>query len=977
MAARSRVRGLLSCVIGLAGVGLLLLSAPPAESAWDGDHTIRLGDKVSAEFRTASPSETHRYAFYASKDTVLKTVLKVSRDARGLVPDLKLFTASDVMVDLGTAQRGNVVRNFKFANSGDYYFQVMATAGSGSYQLISKARAPSSAKGSTTNGSFSFDATDAAVMNARVKASKGSTATPTFTGLGNQNGALDLGPSAGTAKIKGLSLPSGGTYTLTIAPGTAGQSVDVRVKLKQPRPGRFWSVGYAEPPDDVPTQNRNKWLVSPHADHNAEAFNHWNNNGTPPTVQTACARCHSSTGFRDFIGDDGSAVGVVDVAPPVGQVIECDACHNDAASALTEVTFPSGLVISGLGKEARCMMCHQGRESTVSVEASIAKAAPVDDDTPTAGLKFLNVHYFAAGASLYGREAAGAYEYAEPGGAASDLYLTTLPQRKQYDRKFTHVGSKNTCIECHDPHSQKVRVEECATCHVNAAGNPVATEDDLHDIRMAGTVNDFNGNGNAAEGIWYEIKGLQDVLYAAMQDYATRVAGQGIVYDGSSYPYFFEAGTTNSFSKWTTRLVKAAYNYQYSVKDPGAFAHNGKFIVQFLYDSIDDLNEGLSALPTPSPVPNFANLKRNDPGHFDSAAEAYRHWDANLEVDASCARCHSIEGFEFVATYGIDQTIPAPLISGLSCESCHVEGTSFAPRAQNPNPDQKPERVYVASVQFPFPSTASSSEIDAVTIENGPKGSATQDDSFICMTCHRGRESKLTLDTADPTGATSTFTLSFKNVHYLSAGATMYGSKAGVMYQYPGNSYAQRWDHDQSYLQPYPAAADTKARCTFCHMDNGSHSFQPEVTSTCTFCHINSTSIDDLTPAFRLEDNYDNDAATKPKAEFEVFRARLLTAIQDYCETAKNNTVAGANYVAYDEHAYPYFVVDTNNDRIADPTEKGRPKFDTKSFRAVYNFNYAVKEPGAWAHNPKYVLQVLYDAIVDLGGDTTGLTRPN
>src|SRR6185295_14194536 len=146
-----------------------------------------------------------------------------------------------------------------------------------------------------------------------------------------------------------------------------------------------------------------------------------------------CARCHTTSGYRDYLGADGTAAGVVDKPAPVGTVIECDACHNDQAAALTSVTFPSGLTVSGLGKEARCMVCHQGRESTVSVEAKITAAGVADADTVSSKISFLNVHYFAAGASLYGREAAGAYEYAQPGGDASDAYLAGLSQRKSYD----------------------------------------------------------------------------------------------------------------------------------------------------------------------------------------------------------------------------------------------------------------------------------------------------------------------------------------------------------------------------------------------------------------------------------------------------------------------------------------------------------------------------------------------------------------
>jgi hypothetical protein len=51
-------------------------------------------------------------------------------------------------------------------------------------------------------------------------------------------------------------------------------------------------------------------------------------------------------------------------------------------------------------------------------------------------------------------------------------------------------------------------------------------------------------------------------------------------------------------------------------------------------------------------------------------------------------------------------------------------------------------------------------------------------------------------------------------------------------------------------------------------------------------------------------------------------------------------------------------------------------KFDSESLRATFNYQYAQKEPGAWAHNNKYIVQVLYDSIEDLGGDLTGLIRP-
>jgi hypothetical protein len=43
--------------------------------------------------------------------------------------------------------------------------------------------------------------------------------------------------------------------------------------------------------------------------------------------------------------------------------------------------------------------------------------------------------------------------------------------------------------------------------------------------------------------------------------------------------------------------------------------------------------------------------------------------------------------------------------------------------------------------------------------------------------------------------------------------------------------------------------------------------------------------------------------------------------------------------------------------------------------RAAYNYQDSQKEPGAYAHNPSYILQILYDSIDAVNGDLTGKTR--
>src|SRR5512143_1978056 len=121
------------------------------------------------------------------------------------------------------------------------------------------------------------------------------------------------------------------------------------------------------------------FLGSGHADAKAEAFNHWNEPATPgaaAVVPADCAKCHTSAGYQDFAKNGKVSA---DVPAPAG-TFSCTTCHNPAAMALTSVTFPSGKKIENLGPEARCMQCHQGRESKVSVDKKIADFGITDVD---------------------------------------------------------------------------------------------------------------------------------------------------------------------------------------------------------------------------------------------------------------------------------------------------------------------------------------------------------------------------------------------------------------------------------------------------------------------------------------------------------------------------------------------------------------------------------------------------------------------
>ena len=692
------------------------------------------------------------------------------------------------------------------------------------------------------------------------------------------------------------------------------------------------------------------WQASPHADVKSEAFRHWDEED-PQEVPASCAKCHSSAGYQDFLGADGSAAGKVDKSAPVTTVVDCVACHNSATIAKDSVVFPSGIEIAGLGDESRCMECHQGRESKISVDKQITDTfkltdkdldtvvkplvTTTDGKTVTTTFGFRNVHYFAAAATQYGTLAKGGYEY----------------EGMSYDGKFDHPAPFDTCNGCHDPHKLALDVTACATCHEG-----VAKVEDLAAIRMAGSLMDYDGDGDAEEGIGAEYAGLQEKLGAAVTAYAKEVAKADIVYNPAAHPYWFADANVNAkadegekaYSTWTPRLLKAAYNYQVAAKDPGAFAHNAKYVIQLMYDSIADLNTKLA-----KPV-DIEAAARNDVGHFDGTSEAFRHWDAEGDVPADCAKCHSAAGLpQFIENAGTvavagsavrtTGVVAAEPSNGFACTTCH---------------DDLAEYTLYAVTSVPFPSGKSVT----FSTEKDDKGALKPVAANLCLECHQGRASTATVNAAlrdKEEDKVPEPALRFQNVHYFAAGASLFGNDAQGAYQYADKEYVGRFAHVPGF--------DT---CTGCH---NPHALELSF-DKCTSCHAGVESAGEIR-IMATDLDGDKDVKEPIKAEIDAMTEKLSAAMQLYAKD-----VAKAPIV-YDSHAYPYFFADKNANGKVDEGEGGYAAWTPRLLKAAYNYQYVLKDPGMFAHNAKYAAQILYDTLEDLGKggvkvDLTGMTRP-
>jgi len=306
--------------------------------------------------------------------------------------------------------------------------------------------------------------------------------------------------------------------------------------------------------------------------------------------------------------------------------------------------------------------------------------------------------------------------------------------------------------------------------------------------------------------------------------------------------------------------------------------------------------------------------------HADAAAEAFRHWDEDEEIAPACATCHSGEGFR--AFHGLDGSEPGvvegPIDVGgvVDCGTCHNAGLADITEVAFPSGLMHPVQGVEAS----------------------------------CMTCHQGRTAGVTVRAAitDMDLDTANAELRFVNPHYATAAATWLGGYGGASYQYDGRDYSGRFFH-----------ARPVSSCNSCHEPHTLEvAFEP-----CLTCH-QGESPQDIRIARQSYDG-SGDTSVGISSDIQANAALLLDSVKSYAAD-----IAGVPMV-YDGNSYPYFFTDANGDGVIDQSDGRNVAYNgwtPRSLRAAYNWKLVTSDPGNYAHNPHYALELLYDSIEDLSG---------
>jgi hypothetical protein len=337
-----------------------------------------------------------------------------------------------------------------------------------------------------------------------------------------------------------------------------------------------------------------QWQLSGHGALDEEPFRHWDEDDG--VVSGSCVKCHSSAGFSQF------ATNMATTSHLATRGVDCVACHTspnlfsntatrwdtaDMAGGtqnLEPVLFPSGVELTLDNSGNLCMSCHQGRSSGLDVDTASDNEV-VNGVDPS--FDFINIHYYAAAAILFGSEADGGYEYTGE----------TYRGRNTFVGLHDSMGRSLTdCVGCHmdsNPDNPAKHtflpeeVEDCTLCH---SGGPR-----FRDLNTAPRTN------------FFAIESLTEQLLTAIEDYSAD-GGLGVnspvFYDAHAYPYWFHdngmgANFGNRYRDFDRTLLRAAYNYQVAKKDPAGYIHNGTYVQQILWDSIIDLG----ACPILNPPP--------------------------------------------------------------------------------------------------------------------------------------------------------------------------------------------------------------------------------------------------------------------------------------------------------------------------------------------------------------------------------------
>lgn len=390
-----------------------------------------------------------------------------------------------------------------------------------------------------------------------------------------------------------------------------------------------------------------QWAKSGHGDPfsaartNLDFKTRGSNDAASTTVGAICVRCHTSTGFINYVASDFKNVAAFATANGPDhskEVTGCNVCHDDgrgnaygfslrnvlqvnparsgvpayynysAASGGNSNATPSTTVrgvqvnYPNVSSSNICIVCHMGREIGLVIKKAAINGL---DFTKTARI---NSHDFAAGSNLFQESG---FEFYTSAGKYPD---TSIRHTSAGVNDFQGTGNRGPCIACHmnspTSHSFMPITKDlsgtvtsiisltCVKCHPSSVTNNKNMDKDILEFNRQGfkeAMTVLRGllvrNGSKLIGT---LKSDGTVTYKT--DWSKACTGTAPALASPDGVKFIVPGSGNlaggpdSISA-PAYSMGAAFNYELLYADFGAYVHNPNYVKRLIFDSIDWLDD--------------------------------------------------------------------------------------------------------------------------------------------------------------------------------------------------------------------------------------------------------------------------------------------------------------------------------------------------------------------------------------------------
>ena len=297
-----------------------------------------------------------------------------------------------------------------------------------------------------------------------------------------------------------------------------------------------------------------------------------------------CVPCHTPEGFIDAVDGDGKATAAMG-----NEGVACATCHDPHSHdgphqlrPIASVALMDGVTtITQGGQGKACMVCHRNRRDTATYVTAYHSRFGPHHGPQTDMLAGAN-------AVDYGLPIASSRHMVTVSNACVGCHMQdvadTFPDKGlAYTNALHHVGGHTFAL-----HWDSGTVSNM-TDDVYLVGNCEKCHGDIADFDFGGA--DWDGDGTV-EGVQSEIEGL-------LHDIAVQLPPVG------SESVIVTAG-------YTSRELKAAFNYLFVEEDGSMGVHNPKYASGLLLASLDDLDGGIDSdkdgLPDDWEIANFGSL---------------------------------------------------------------------------------------------------------------------------------------------------------------------------------------------------------------------------------------------------------------------------------------------------------------------------------------------------------------------------------